>query len=222
MSSIDIATAFNRYSFLGGEFLLWLWWASENTPGTVNNAVFPNEKVSFDFAGGITIENEKPKSIITIKSEDSDHKTAAIAISDGGRIKEIGFDLSIGESGYSFSITSEDLAVKISKAPSTGPANAPDEIEGAVLEKIYLLQKFFECLDVLHSEFIKIRVTAAWGNKVVPLIIRWLSELTGHLKPIQFQQEMFSPDSIPAASAPEDNVDDQILLSDEFLETSNA
>ena len=216
--SIDIATAFNRYSFLGGEFLLWLWWASGNTPDTVNRVIFPNEKVTFEFAGGIAIENEKPKSKITIKSEDSGHMAAAIAISDGGRIKEICFGLSIGENDYSFSITSEDLSVKISKSPSAGPADAPDEIEGAVLEKIYLIQRLFECLDAIHREFIRIRVTAAWGNSTVPQILRWLSDTTGHLKPMQFQHEMFSPGGRPAAEPYEDSTDDHALLEDEKLE----
>ena len=220
MSSIDIAAAFNRYSFLGSEFLLWLWWASENTPDTINNAAFPNEKVSFDFGGSITIENEKPKLRITIKSEDAGQKTAAISISEGGRIKEICFDLSIGENAYSFSIASEDLSVKISKAPSIGSANTPDEIEGAVLEKIYLIQKLFECLDAIHQEFIRVRITPFWGHSTVPQILRWLSDMTGHLKPIQFQQEMFSPDSIP--TAPEDSTDDQALLEDESLEAINT
>ncbi len=218
--SIDIATAFAKYSFLGGEFLLWLWWASEITPDTVNNSVCPNEKVSVDFAGGIVIESEKPKSKITIKSEETGHKSAAIAISDGGRIKEICFDLSIGENGYSFSITSDDLAVKIHKAPTMETSNAPDEIEGAVLEKVYLIEQLFMCLDALHREFITVRITPLWGHVYVPQILQWLSDLTGHLKPIQYQQEMFSPDSVPAA--PVDDTDDQALLEDETLEEINS
>ena len=32
---LDIATAYNRYRFLGYEFLTWLWFAMENKPGVL-------------------------------------------------------------------------------------------------------------------------------------------------------------------------------------------
>ena len=182
---MDIAVAYNRYAFLGSEFLAWLWWASENDAESISNAAKPDGEVSviLTLGNGMSIENDgqglKPKSKITIKGADAGHKEAMIALSEGGSIKEIHFHCTIGENEFSFTITSNDLALKSLKTPSTGEVKKQEEIEGAVLEKLYLNGSIFEILDTLFFSFVDSRLSGDWDDTILPAINGWLNGETG-------------------------------------------
>lgn len=222
--SLDIATVYNRYGFIGSEYLLWLWWASEVSGENMTGDKSKDEVILLELRGGIIIENnkpEKPKLKITIKSQDAGKKEAAIAISEGGRIKEIVFNLRISEEEFSFIITADDLAIKGLKTPSVSLSEEPDEIEGAVLEKIYLCKVVFEFLDLSYKRFLTIRTAEKWSKITMPKIVEWLSDTMGSPGGITFQQELFNADGTAAVDQIPDDIDDA-LMQDENLETERA
>ena len=50
-----------------------------------------------------------------------------------------------------------------------------DEIEGAVLEKIGLINKIVDFLDKSFKIFISLRISNQWNKKTVPHIRQWMS-----------------------------------------------
>lgn len=211
--SLDIATVYNRYGFLGSEYLLWLWWASE-TSERVIPGIYKDEVIILELGGGIIIENnkpEKPKLKITIKGEDAGKKEAAIAISEGGRIKEVIFNLKIGDKEFSFVVTSDDLSVKALRTPAINITDEPDETEGAVLEKIYLCQLVFDFIDLSFRQFLENRLSEKWIWQTMPKIVTWLSETMGIPGSIAFQQELFNADGSSTVEPIDDDTDGSIL-----------
>lgn len=177
---MDIAVAYNKYAFLGSEFLAWLWWASEKDEEAIDDAVRKEESTIITLGNGMTIENDgqgvKAKSKITIKGADAGHKEAIIAMSEGGQIKEINLHCTIGDMEFSFTITSDDLSLKGLKTPTIGESKAQDEIEGAVLEKLSLDRVVFEVLDDLFNYFIDCRLSDNWKDTTLPAMREWLKE----------------------------------------------
>ena len=50
---LDIATAYNKFQFLGYEFLLWLWYTSEKEPEVISRVAGVNRSVE------VTVGNSK-------------------------------------------------------------------------------------------------------------------------------------------------------------------
>ena len=49
-----------------------------------------------------------------------------------------------------------------------------EDMEGAVLEKVYLCEKAVQLTHDLFKEFIRLRVSEDWDKKVVPLMRQWM------------------------------------------------
>jgi hypothetical protein len=60
------------------------------------------------------------------------------------------------------------------KLPESGPIESSDDVEGVILEKIYLYDKPLEFLDNLYKTFIKLRLSDAWPNTITPALKKWL------------------------------------------------
>ena len=56
---LDIAVAYNRFKFLGDEFLTWLWFVIEQDPSVLRNAD-PDLK-SFEIGNRIVLEKKYKK-----------------------------------------------------------------------------------------------------------------------------------------------------------------
>ena len=64
---LDVSVSYNRYKFLGYEFLTWLWFVMENQQDILKES--DKELVSLDIGNCIVLENNKNDSTesITIK-----------------------------------------------------------------------------------------------------------------------------------------------------------
>ena len=75
---------------------------------------------------------------------------------------------------WEFNLKGESLSVSNMKMSTTGPIESLDDVEGALLEKVYLIEKILQFIDMLFERFLKIRVSSDWDEKVVPRIRRWI------------------------------------------------
>ena len=68
---LDIAVAYNRFKFLGDEFLTWLWFVIEQDPSILRNA--DPDLTSFEIGNRVVLEKKHKKAFerITIKGEDA-------------------------------------------------------------------------------------------------------------------------------------------------------
>jgi len=66
---IDIAVAYNRYRFLGNEFLTWIWFITETDPGTVGSC--DDDPVELVVGNRMVLENRTGSGVetITIKGD---------------------------------------------------------------------------------------------------------------------------------------------------------
>jgi len=173
---LDIAVAYNRYKFIGYEFLTWVWFVINNHPELLTP--LDPDFVSLETGNRIVLENIRKEALesITIKGNDPDLQEGKLTLGKGGLVTELNLVLTCGANRWQFTIKGESLNLSNFKIPYTGPIESEEQLEGAVLEKIYLYSKAIEFIDNLFKTFIKTRLSDQWPASVVPRIGTWIDK----------------------------------------------
>jgi hypothetical protein len=171
---LDIATAYNRYKFLGHEFLTWLWYLMETDGHRLGQVDSPS--IVLALGKRIVLENprENHAEKITIKGEYANFEAGLLPLRQGSLVTELSLEAKSAGMTWEFNLKGESLSVSCMRMSTTGPIESLDDIEGALLEKVYLLETILQFIDTLFERFIKIRVSNDWNKKVVPQIRKWL------------------------------------------------
>ncbi len=172
---LDIAVAYNRYKFLGNEFLTWLWFMIETDQNRLRR--YDPDLVSLNIGSRLVLENTRnnAKETITIKGEDANLEEGLLALKKGAVVTEIHLSYKAGAQHWQFSLKGESLNISNLKLPETGPVETPEDLEGAVIEKAYLMEKVIGLVSNLFSHFVKLRVSDEWRNQTVSRIRKWAS-----------------------------------------------
>jgi hypothetical protein len=171
---LDIAVAYNRYRFLGNEFLTWLWYAIENDVDSLRRC--DPEWVEMHIGNRMVLENKRAnsKENITIKADDAGLEEALLALSKGALITDLHLVYKSGIVEWQFAIKGEGLSLSSLKLPETGLAESGDDLEGLLLEKIYLYDKVIDFLDKVYGVFIELRLSDAWERGILPDLKKWV------------------------------------------------
>jgi hypothetical protein len=172
---LDVAVAYNRYRFLGNEFLTWLWYLVENQPERFQR--FLDEPATVEIGNRMVLENRLNENVetITIKGDDADLEEALLALRKGALVTELNLVFRIGEHQWQFNLKGESINISGLKTPETAAAETPEDMEGWVLEKIYLYEKAVSLVENTFSEFARLRTATDWAQKWHPLLVRWIA-----------------------------------------------
>jgi hypothetical protein len=170
---LDIAVAYNRYKFLGNEFLTWMWFMIESDQDGFRK--YDTDLISLAVGNRLVLENTRnnAKETVTIKGDNASLEEGLLAIKKGAFVTEIHLSYKTGAQNWEFSLKGESLNISNLKLPETGPVETPDDLEGVVLEKVYLIEKVVALVNNLFSHFIHLRLSDSWQNNTVPRIQKW-------------------------------------------------
>jgi hypothetical protein len=171
---LDVSVSYNRYKFLGCEYLTWLWFLIDEDPGVIGGTA--EGPVSVKIGNRIVLENRKKGATesITIKGDDAGLEEGMLALRKGALVTELNLILEADEQRWQFTLKGESLHFAGLRTPPTGPVESMEDMEGAVLEKAYLCEKAFQVMDQLFRQFITVRVSEDWPKKMVPSIRKWM------------------------------------------------
>ena len=171
---LDVSVAYNRYKFLGHEFLTWLWFIMDADQTSIVKT--NKDIVSLEMDNRIVLETSLDNRVenIRIKGDDAGLEEAKLSLQKGGVVTELNFSLKTGEHEWKFNIKGESLNISSLKSPETGRIEKKDDIEGAVLEKIYLYEKVVSLVENLYKQFIQMRISDKWNSETVPRIKKWI------------------------------------------------
>jgi hypothetical protein len=163
---LDIAVAYNRYRFLGNEFLTWIWYVIENEDHIIRQC--DKEALSLDVGNRMVLENRwaNGKETISIKGDAVGLEEGLLVLSKGGAVTEINLIYKSGPLQWQFSLKGESLNFSGIKLPESGAVEQPEDLEGVVLEKLYLYEKPFQFIDALYRRFIDSRLSDQWKDTV--------------------------------------------------------
>ena len=172
---LDVAVAYNRFKFLGDEFLTWLWFVIEQDPSVLRNA--DPDLTSFEIGNRIVLEKKHKKAFerITIKGEDAGLEEAKVALKNGALVAELNLVYRSAQQKWQFTLKGESLNLSRLKTPKIAQPENPDEVEGNDLEKNFLYDKILQILEKLYKTLIKLRTSNRWQSHETSLIKKWLS-----------------------------------------------
>ena len=171
---LDVATAYNRYKFLGEEFLTWLWYVIENNQNLIKN--FDRNFIGLEIGDRIVFENRRKESPerITIKGEGAGLEEGILALKNGALVTELNMIYRSAELVWQFTLKGESLNISSLNIPETDLPDSDEDIEGFVLEKLFLYDKSLQLVKNLFTHFVKLRISNKWLNKEVFSIRKWI------------------------------------------------
>lgn len=174
---LDIATAYNKYGFLGNEFLTWLWFMIE-TDQDITRAIESKDPVSLDIGNSLVLENtlgDNSKEKITIKGDQAGLEEGTTALKKGAKVTEMNLVCKLGpEEEYHFTIKGESFNITGLKTPASAGDGSDDEIEGRIVEKALLLFRITTVIDTLFLTFLDQRIDDDWKNKGFSRMRAWI------------------------------------------------
>ncbi len=174
---LDISTAYNKYSFLGNEFLTWLWFMVE-TGQDITQAIESRDPVSLDIGNSLVLENslgDNAREKITIKGDQAGLEEGTTALKKGAKVTEMNLICQLGpEEEYHFTLKGDSFNITGLKTPAAAGDGSDDEIEGRIIEKALLGFRITQVIDTLFFTFLKQRTADDWKHKGFEQMRAWI------------------------------------------------
>lgn len=160
---------------LGKDFLTWLWYKSDHSPGFFK-----------DISGNpITVTMNKR---VTVESQDTENREVSVVSGDASPLKDARFGLGRGKKvtsaiiglekdglEFQLGLKAGDFSLHSLKIPKIDISDK-DDTDALILEKIYLMESCVEMLDNIYKTFIELRLSDSW-EKELKAIREWMMDL---------------------------------------------
>lgn len=172
---LDVAVAYNRYRFLGNEFMTWLWFMIDTRQGQLKE--FDPDLTALEIGNRIDLENRRDENVerITIKGDDADLKEGYLAMRKGALVTDLNLVLRSENFHWQFNIKGESLNISALRTPDTAPPENQEDTEAVALEKIYLHERITQFLEKAFDRFVTLRTSDQWNRSIIGEIRQWLS-----------------------------------------------
>lgn len=168
---IDLGAEATRNSFLGLEFMTWLWYRveTENNQFDVRTNRF---EVTFD--DQLMLEVQLAESEQTrLKGGAPAHSPEAYkALQHGKRISRARVRIAQNEREWLFMVTSETFAMSGLKIPAVLKDDEDDKID----ERLFLIDELDEIWNTIYGEFLRVRLSDGW-EKETASVRDWIKNL---------------------------------------------
>ena len=173
---LDVAIAYNRYRFLGNEFLTWLWYTLENRSAQL--VEIDSNLSTLEIGNRMVLENRHSEGLetITIKGDDAGLEEGLLALRKGALVTEMNLIYRSGDNAWQFNLKGESLNISNFKTPETAVTQTKEDIEGAVLEKIFLYEKAILFIEGAFRYFVHLRVSEDWDKKMITQMKQWINK----------------------------------------------
>jgi hypothetical protein len=173
---LDVAIAYNRYRFLGNEFLTWLWYTLENRSSQL--VEIDTDLSTLEIGNRMVLENRRSEGLetITIKGDDAGLEEGLLALKKGALVTEMNLIYRSGDNTWQFNLKGESLNISSFKTPETAVTQTKEDIEGAVLEKIFLYEKVILFIERAFRHFVRLRISEDWEKKMIIQMKQWINK----------------------------------------------
>jgi recombination associated protein RdgC len=162
---------------LGREFLTWLWFKSEerngviSLPGTGDIELLLVRRLVLESGDGEYAET------VVCQGMHSDLKEGKEALRQGKKIKEARIRLDKDEDTWEFTLKADRFSFQSLKLPvMTDKLDDQEDRDGAILERIYLVETATKTMTQLFRLFLEIRLSPNWLSTEAPRIKNWLQQ----------------------------------------------
>lgn len=160
---------------VGRDFLTWLWFKSEERNGSV---LIPGQgDVAVEFVRRIVLESGEGEYSETVVCQGlhAGLTEGKEALRRGKKIREARIKLERDGNQWEFTFKADRFQFQSLKLPVMPEAeDNPEDRDGLILERIYLLETAIATMEELFAAFIKIRLSPRWEEEDAVGLKRWL------------------------------------------------
>ncbi len=177
---MDLVDLIAEKRFVGQEFLTWLWWKSEERGGSVDLPGQGDILVVFEkhmlLEYGEGESNEK----LICSGLQTELKEARTGLLMGKKLEQARIQLVQAEHEWNFTLAAAMMEFRSVRLPKTagteqGGSNDPEEIEGMILERMYLFEELIRIVNDLFRMFLEIRLGDGWREELQK-IRQWIGK----------------------------------------------
>lgn len=168
---MDLVDLIAEKRFLGQEFLTWLWWKSEQRGGSIELAGEGDITVVFEKHMLLESGEGESSEKITCTGLQAELQEARTGLKMGKKLEQA--RILIGNGNYEYSLTlsgalMEFKNVRLPKTEATenDKGENPEEVEGMILERVYLFEEIIRLINALFKMFLVIRVSPEWSEEL--------------------------------------------------------
>ncbi len=168
---MDLVDLITEKRFIGQEFLTWLWWKSEERGGAINLAGQGDIIVVFEkhmlLEYGEADYNER----LICSGLQTELKEARTGLRTGKKLEQARLQIVKDEMEYNLTLGATFFEFRNVKLPKTEHSDATTnpsdtEMEGAVLERIYLFEELVKIVNDLFRMFLEVRTSPQWMEEL--------------------------------------------------------
>jgi hypothetical protein len=168
---MDLVDLIETKRFLGSEFLMWLWFKTETHDGLMDLGEHGAVEVVFDDSlvlEAYLAETERN----TFKGGAPAYSPEAkVALQQGKRVARA--KLSVLKDGreWTFTLKAEGMDFSSIKIPAVLSRQEDEKF----YERMYLVDEVEDIVDALYAEFLAIRFSDDWSDRMVPAMRQWVA-----------------------------------------------
>jgi len=162
---------------LGREFLTWLWFKSEERNGMIE--IPGTGDVELIFVRRLVLESGDGEYAETVVCQGmhADLREGKEALRQGKKIKEARIKLGKDEDNWEFTLKADRFSFQSLKLPvMTDKLDDPEDRDGAILERMYLIETATKTMISLFRLFLDLRLSPRWLSTEAPRIKNWLQQ----------------------------------------------
>lgn len=176
---MDLVDLIAEKRFVGQEFLTWLWWKSEERGGGVNLEGYGDIVIIFEKHMLLEFGEGEYSEKIICSGLQAELQEARTGLQMGKKLEQARIKLSYGDYEWNFTLAAalmEFRSVKLPKTAETeGSDDNPEEVEGMILERVFLFEELIRVVNQLFKQFLMIRVSEGWHQELSALR-NWVSQ----------------------------------------------
>ena len=169
---MDLVDRIETTRFLGGEFLLWLWFSRDVTGGEVHIKGKGTLIVSLETQLGLA-DPVADRERVTIRGMDPfGSAEAGEALVTGKLPRKVGLRIVFEQTEWVVTLDSNTLALSGVKLPALSSQGS----EELFFERVRSLEQIHELVHALYAHFLGVRLAPTWDSDVAPALKRWVVE----------------------------------------------
>lgn len=165
---MDLVELIHEKRYIGQEFLTWLWWKSEERGGAVN---LPGKgDITVVFAKHMLLESGEGESSekILCSGLQAELQEARTGLQMGKKLEQARIVITYNGYEYGCTLTGALMEFRNVRLPKTSDSeeNVQEELEGILLERIYLFEQLIQLVKDLYLLFLSSRLSDGWAKEL--------------------------------------------------------
>jgi len=179
---LDLVDLIAEKRFVGQEFLTWLWWKSEERGGSIEILGYGDIAVAFEKHMLLEYGEGESSEKLICSGLQTELQEARTGLQVGKKLEQARIKISKGDQEYNFTLAAGLMEFRNVKLPKTAGTEteeiaSPEEVEGMILERIFLFEELIKTVNELFRMFLQIRTGNQWEEEL-QRVRAWVAKAT--------------------------------------------